>query len=189
MSLMDLDTSHANHDTLSPEPVSEKGSAPLISGDPTPLPKPVPWPIGRVRVDGKFFARGRGRLRIHGVTYGPFAPNAGGEQFPSPEAVVVDFARMRAIGINSVRPYHLPLEWFFELADQEGVLLAEIVAPKIAESSARIPDCGFAHPGEVPPRLHPLAPSHFTRDRKRWPHRPVNGYGGGAGVVIVHLNE
>src|SRR5258706_15274174 len=33
----------------------------------------------RVRVDGKLFRRGNTQLRIHGVTYGPFSPNAAGE--------------------------------------------------------------------------------------------------------------
>ena len=36
----------------------------------------------RVRVDGKFFARGRERLTLRGVTYGPFAPDAHGVQIP-----------------------------------------------------------------------------------------------------------
>src|SRR5262249_40935840 len=33
----------------------------------------------RVRINGKFFARRNERLRIRGVTYGPFAPNEQGE--------------------------------------------------------------------------------------------------------------
>src|SRR5436305_1802377 len=66
----------------------------------------VTAPAGRVRVDGKFFARGGRRLRVHGVTYGPFAPNADGEQFPDPQRVLDDFARMTAIGVNAVRTYH-----------------------------------------------------------------------------------
>jgi GT2 family glycosyltransferase len=121
MTLMDPDASQANHNTLAPEKGSEKGPDLLISVGLTPFPTPFPGPLGRVRVDGKFFARGGQRLRIQGVTYGPFAPNAGGDQFPSPEAAALDFARMRAIRINSLRTYHLPPEWFLELADQEGM--------------------------------------------------------------------
>src|SRR5437763_5909269 len=78
-------------------------------------------PAGRLRVDGKFFARGGRRLRVHGVTYGPFAPNADGEQFPDAERVRDDFARMTAIGVNAVRTYHAPPAWFLGLADEEGV--------------------------------------------------------------------
>jgi O-antigen biosynthesis protein len=82
---------------------------------------PVPSP--RVRVDGKFFAQGRQRLRLHGVTYGPFAPGANGQPFPTPEVVREDFVRMRAAGVNSARTYHVPPEWLLDLADEAGMTL------------------------------------------------------------------
>src|SRR2546421_9616625 len=72
----------------------------------------------RVRVDGKFLTRGSLRFRAQGVTYGPFAPNAAGEPFPSPSQSRDDFARMAAAGVNSVRTYHVPPEWFLAEADQ-----------------------------------------------------------------------
>jgi GT2 family glycosyltransferase len=75
----------------------------------------------RLRVEGKYFARGSERLRIKGVTYGPFAPNAEGEQFPAAERVSDDFALMQAIGVNAIRTYHVPPEWFLNLADQHGM--------------------------------------------------------------------
>src|SRR5262245_15687821 len=75
----------------------------------------------RVRVDGKLLARGGRRLRVRGVTYGPFAPGAGGEPFPTPDRVREDLAQMQAVGINSVRTYHLPPEWFLRLADEQGL--------------------------------------------------------------------
>jgi hypothetical protein len=81
----------------------------------------VPVVVGRVRVDGKFFARGDRRLRVRGVIYGPFAPNADGDQFPSPRQVRDDFAGMTAIGVNAIRTYHAPPEWFLGLADEENV--------------------------------------------------------------------
>jgi GT2 family glycosyltransferase len=77
----------------------------------------------RVRIDGKFLARGRQRVRIHGVTYGPFAPAANGQPFPAPPLVRQDFAQMRAAGINSVRTYHVPPEWLLDLADEMGCLV------------------------------------------------------------------
>jgi GT2 family glycosyltransferase len=80
-------------------------------------------PRARASVDGKFLARGGRRLRVRGVTYGPFAPGAGGEPFPPPDRVVEDFARMRAVGINAVRTYHLPPEWFLRLADERDMLV------------------------------------------------------------------
>jgi O-antigen biosynthesis protein len=82
---------------------------------------PPPGAQQRVRVEGKFFARGGQRLRVHGVTYGPFAPDADGQPFPAPPLVREDFARMGAAGINSVRTYHVPPEWLLDLADESGM--------------------------------------------------------------------
>jgi GT2 family glycosyltransferase len=73
-----------------------------------------------LRVHGKAFLCAGQRLQINGVTYGPFAANAAGEPFPSPERVRQDFAMMRSTGINSIRTYHLPPGWLLDLADEEG---------------------------------------------------------------------
>jgi GT2 family glycosyltransferase len=90
----------------------------------------VPSP-SRARIAGKFFVRGTQQLRIHGVTYGPFAPNRAGEAFPSPERVAEDFLRMRAAGINALRTYHPPPEWFLHQADAEGMnLFIDVPWPK-----------------------------------------------------------
>jgi hypothetical protein len=75
----------------------------------------------RLQVHGKAFTIGGRRLRINGVTYGPFAPNAAGEPVPAPERVRQDLATMRAAGINAIRTYHLPPEWLLEQADEEGI--------------------------------------------------------------------
>jgi GT2 family glycosyltransferase len=75
----------------------------------------------RVRVDGKFFARGGRRLRVHGVTYGPFAASGRGESFPEPGRAAEDFRRMRAAGVTSVRTYHVPPGWLLGLADGHGL--------------------------------------------------------------------
>src|SRR2546430_13363039 len=76
---------------------------------------------GRVRVDGKFFAHGSRRLRFHGVTYGPFAPNQHDEPFPTPRQVRDDFQRMRDAGLNAIRTYHLPPQWLLQLANELGM--------------------------------------------------------------------
>src|SRR6266545_722207 len=81
----------------------------------------------RVRVEGKLLVQpARGgtpgrRFRVQGVTYGPFGPNGAGEPFPDADRVAKDFALMRGIGINSVRTYHVPPEWLFRVADEEGM--------------------------------------------------------------------
>ena len=90
-----------------------------------------PRSSSRVRLDGKFFERGGVRFRAQGVTYGPFAANDRGEPFPCPDRVRDDFSLMRAAGINSIRTYHLPPEWFLHLADEMGMaLLIDIPWPK-----------------------------------------------------------
>lgn len=60
------------------------------------------------RVSGKFLEVDGRRFLIKGVTYGTFAPDAGGAQFPSLTQVDRDFALMRGAGINTVRVYTAP---------------------------------------------------------------------------------
>jgi O-antigen biosynthesis protein len=75
----------------------------------------------RVHVDGKSFARGGQRFRVQGVTFGPFAPDADGAQFPSPRQVEDDFASMASAGVNAIRTYHVPPEWLLGLAEDQGM--------------------------------------------------------------------
>jgi GT2 family glycosyltransferase len=77
----------------------------------------------RVRVDGKFFRRGDQKLHIKGVTYGPFAPNAQGEFFASPEQTVRDFELVKELGANLLRIYYVPPRWFLDLAAKHRLLL------------------------------------------------------------------
>ena len=85
----------------------------------------------RLRLDGKFFARGGRRVHICGVTYGPFALSKAGQPFPEPRRVAEDFACMRTAGINSVRTYHVPPEWLFHLAGENGVnVFVDVPWPK-----------------------------------------------------------
>ncbi len=77
----------------------------------------------RVTVDGKFFRRGAEKLYLKGVAYGPFAPNAAGETFASPEQTARDFALARELGANLLRVYHPPPRWFLDLAAQHDLLL------------------------------------------------------------------
>jgi GT2 family glycosyltransferase len=85
----------------------------------------------RLRVAGKLFARGTRRLRLQGVTYGPFAPDAEGQPFPTPGRAAEDFARMRAAGINTFRTYHTPPDWLFELAAEHDLgVFVDVPWPK-----------------------------------------------------------
>jgi GT2 family glycosyltransferase len=78
-------------------------------------------PVARASIEGKSFVRGGQRLQIQGVTYGPFAPDSDGNQFPAKRRVRDDFIAMTEAGINAIRTYHLPPEWLLDLADEHGV--------------------------------------------------------------------
>lgn len=88
-------------------------------------------PRMRARVDGKFLCRGEERHRIRGVTYGPFAPDAAGDPFPSPDRVREDLARMLDAGVNTLRTYHVPPAWLFDEADEQGLaVFVDVPWPK-----------------------------------------------------------
>ncbi|MEE3203487.1 MAG: glycosyl transferase, partial [Acidobacteriota bacterium] len=73
------------------------------------------------RVDGKFLAcRGR-RFRIKGVSYGTFAPDNEGYQFPRLSQVRDDFRVMAECGINTVRTYTVPRLDFLDEAAAAGL--------------------------------------------------------------------
>jgi GT2 family glycosyltransferase len=92
---------------------------------------PGPTPVARLRVDGKFFARGAVRMHARGVTYGPFAAGDDGEPFPAPGQITADFQAMRAAGINAIRTYHLPPARVLEAAGEAGLgVFADVPWPK-----------------------------------------------------------
>ena len=72
----------------------------------------------RPRVAGKFLSVGDRKVYVRGVTYGTFAPNADGDQYPAPETVDHDFGLMASTGINSVRVYTVPPRWLLDLAQR-----------------------------------------------------------------------
>src|SRR5262245_5721532 len=90
--------------------------APLST--PRAIPAPHASPRVRTKIEGKAFTQAGRKLRIQGVTYGPFAPGPSGDQFPSRQIAAGDFARMHKAGFNAIRIYHLPPGWLFELAAQ-----------------------------------------------------------------------
>lgn len=75
----------------------------------------------RIRVASKFFFEGDRKFFIKGVTYGPFKPDENGDQFGRPEQVDVDLRMMREIGLNVLRVYHAPPEWFVEKCAAAGM--------------------------------------------------------------------
>ena len=81
----------------------------------------TPAPETRAAVDGKFLSIGRDRFLVKGVTYGTFEPDAAGHQFPGPETVAHDFARMRDAGLNTVRTYTTPGPGLLDAAARHGL--------------------------------------------------------------------
>lgn len=77
--------------------------------------------VPRVTVDGKFFRLGEKKFYAKGVSYGPFAPNAAGQLFASPEQTANDFAQIRELGANVIRVYHVPAKWFLDLAASQNL--------------------------------------------------------------------
>src|SRR5947207_11217686 len=75
----------------------------------------------RVRAVSKFFFEGDRKFFIKGATYGPLKPDANGNTFGRPEQVDVDLRMMREIGINTVRVYHAPPDWFLEKCLAAGI--------------------------------------------------------------------
>src|SRR2546423_13794102 len=72
----------------------------------------------RVSVDGKFFRLANKKFYVKGLAYGPFAPNAAGQPFASPEQTAADFEQIRELGANVIRVYDVPARWFLDLAAQ-----------------------------------------------------------------------
>jgi glycosyltransferase involved in cell wall biosynthesis len=75
----------------------------------------------RVSVDGKFFRLGEKKFYVKGVAYGPFAPNAAGQHFASPEQTAADFNQISSLDANLIRVYQVPAKWFLDLATLHGL--------------------------------------------------------------------
>src|SRR5262249_19523007 len=69
----------------------------------------------------KFLRTGEDRFLVKGVTYGTFAPDATGYQYPPLQQVVADFRQMAELGINTVRTYTAPRRELLDAAAAEGL--------------------------------------------------------------------
>ena len=82
----------------------------------------TPEPLAAlVTTDGKFLRAGGNRFFLKGVTYGTFAPDAEGYQFPDAARLAEDFALMRRCGINTVRVYTAPRRELLDEAARHGL--------------------------------------------------------------------
>jgi GT2 family glycosyltransferase len=92
-----------------------------VQADPVSPHSNVEVSAARVVADGKFLRAGDDRFLIRGVTYGTFAPDADGYQFPSRAQVADDFHRMADLGINAVRTYTPPRLDLLDEAARHGL--------------------------------------------------------------------
>jgi GT2 family glycosyltransferase len=92
-----------------------------FQADPELLRARTPASAGRVMADGKFLRVGDERFLIKGVTYGTFAPDADGHQFPSARQIAEDFRLMASVGINTVRTYTPPSRKLLDEAGANGL--------------------------------------------------------------------
>ncbi len=79
-----------------------------VQADPAVSPEVTPVSGTRIVADGKFLRAGDERFLVKGVTYGTFAPDTDGYQFPPLPQIAEDFRLMAALGINTVRVYTPP---------------------------------------------------------------------------------
>ncbi len=93
----------------------------VLQADPQIHRDSVPASTARTAVDGKFLRVGDERFLPKGVAYGTFAPDAHGDQFPSPQRVAEDFSLMADFGINTVRTYTAPRVDLLEAAARYGL--------------------------------------------------------------------
>ena len=75
----------------------------------------------RVRALGRFLWLGDEKFFVRGVTYGAFAPNAEGHQFPEPAVMAKDFSLMRAAGVNTILTYTVPPLAMLDQAQENGL--------------------------------------------------------------------
>ena len=83
--------------------------------------EPRPASAARIVTDGKFLRLGDERFLVKGVTYGTFAPDLQGYQFPSIQQIAADFRQMASLGINTVRTYTPPRRDLLDAAGDEGL--------------------------------------------------------------------
>lgn len=75
----------------------------------------------RPQARGKFLFVGDNKYWVKGVTYGTFAPDAAGDQFPARDVVESDFAAIASHGLNTVRTYTPPPVWLLDAAYRHGL--------------------------------------------------------------------
>lgn len=77
--------------------------------------------LERPRVSGKFIFVGDKKFWVRGVTYGPFAADESGSNYPLPKVIEKDFSAIKSAGLNTLRLYTVPPVWLLDLAAAQGL--------------------------------------------------------------------
>lgn len=77
----------------------------------------------RVSASGKFLRLGAEKFVVRGVTYGPFAPDAGGVTFPGGKRLAEDLEHIASLGLNVIRVYEVPSAELLERCAATGLRL------------------------------------------------------------------
>jgi GT2 family glycosyltransferase len=93
----------------------------VVQADPVVPRRPAEVSAAKVVADGKFLRAGADRFLVKGVTYGTFAPDADGCQFPPLSRVSEDFRQMAELGLNAVRTYTPPRLELLDEAARHGL--------------------------------------------------------------------
>jgi len=92
-----------------------------IALSPPPGTRGLAGESGKLEARGKFFFSGAEKVFLKGVTYGPFAPDGFGTQFPDRETVKGDLSLMVELGANTFRTFTVPPRWLLDLAAEQGL--------------------------------------------------------------------
>ncbi|HET8575704.1 MAG TPA: glycosyltransferase [Methylomirabilota bacterium] len=88
---------------------------------PPPSPRGLLQDGRKLEARGKFFFSGVEKVFLKGVTYGPFAPDGFGTQFPDRETVKRDLSLMVGLGANTFRTFTVPPRWLLDLAAERDL--------------------------------------------------------------------
>ncbi|MFZ4768175.1 MAG: glycosyltransferase, partial [Roseimicrobium sp.] len=84
----------------------------------------VPGHVGNLRAEGPWLRDANGlKVRLRGVTYGPFRLNEEGLPWPTPAQLASDLAHIRTLGFNAVRVYEAPTEAVLQECARNGLHL------------------------------------------------------------------
>ena len=75
----------------------------------------------RLRVSGKFLRVGDEKVRLRGISYGPFRPNSAGFPFPEDSRLTSDLEHLSVLKFDTIRLYDSPSDHLLSEAQRLGL--------------------------------------------------------------------